>query len=243
MTTKLLTPIITYLLYINLRSLDSNKVITSISYSFFSIALGFLLAWIIGDFGAYFPDIISDSMMGWAISKVGEAIPICTTIFFLVIRKGESFNSLGFTGGKIFTSIGYGLTASILGIVQYIAMVGVTVPFSISQLLLWFPWLLLFAFSNSILEELIFRGLFLRKYSLIFGKKGALLLISFVFAIFHAVLLPFMGFQMVIVFMLFLFLQGYVWGYILQKTESIWGSIIAHTIADILFLLATFSST
>jgi len=182
-------------------------------------------------------------MRGWAISKVGEAIPICTTIFFLVIRKGESFNSLGFIGGNIFTSIGYGLTASLLGIVPYIAMVGVTVPFSISQLSLWFPWLLLFAFSNSIMEELIFRGLFLRKYSLIFGEKTTLLLISFVYAVFHAVLLPFMGLQMVFVFILFLFLQGYVWGYILQKTESIWGSIIAHAIADILFLLATFSLT
>jgi len=58
MTIKLVTPIITYLLYVNLRRFDSNKVITSISYSFFSIALGFLLAWIICDLGAYFPDII-----------------------------------------------------------------------------------------------------------------------------------------------------------------------------------------
>ncbi|MCJ7732369.1 CPBP family intramembrane metalloprotease, partial [Candidatus Bathyarchaeota archaeon] len=100
----------------------------------------------------------------------------------------------------------------------------------------------LFSVSNGFMEELIFRGLFLGKYGELFGRRGALLLVSFVFALFHVILLPFMGLGMVLVFTVFLFFQGYIWGVIYQRTGSIWGSILAHAVADVLFVLAAFAT-
>ena len=182
-----------------------------------------------------------DTVMGWGVSKFFEAFPICVSVYVLGRYAGESFPSLGFRGGDVKRSLGYGLIVSVLGFVQYFAMVGFGFEFTFSQLISWAPWLVLFASSNAVMEELMFRGLFLGKYTELLGERVSLLLISFVFALFHGILLPFMGLNVIVVFVCFLFLQGYVWGFIFKKTGSLWGSVLAHAVADILFTLAVFS--
>ncbi|NIP24900.1 MAG: hypothetical protein GWO38_14055, partial [Phycisphaerae bacterium] len=45
-----------------------------------------------------------------------------------------------------------------------------------AKLLPWTPWVLLFIFANAIEEELLFRGLFLKKYEAFFNRHTANLL-------------------------------------------------------------------
>jgi membrane protease YdiL (CAAX protease family) len=239
---KLLTPIVVYFIYSWAKRVDACGILVRVLYGFFSVSVGFLFVWLFGGFTEYLPWVDLDSVMGWAILKVGEVVPICLAVLILGMRNGDSFRSLGLIGRDIGKSLVFGLAASVLGFVQYFAMVGVSFPYTIPQFMFWLPWLVLFSVSNGFMEELIFRGLFLGKYTDLFGKQGALLLISCVFALFHVILLPFMGLGMVLVFAVFLFFQGYVWGVIYQKTGSIWGSILAHAVADVLFVLAAFSS-
>jgi len=233
---KLIAPLILFLVYQRLDDVSLRRVV----FGFFSVSIGFLVAWILRGVPGVLP-IDVDSVLGWGVSKFAEAAPICFCVFYLGRRNGDSFVSLGLREGAVGRSIVYGLFASVLGFVQYFAMFGFVFGFSFAQVLAWFPWLLLFSVSNAVLEELIFRGLFLEKIGVLLGEKWALFLISFIFAVFHVALLPFMGLSMMIVFTSFLFIQGYVWGYILQKTGSLWGGIIAHAFADILFVLAVFS--
>ena len=233
---KLVTPVLVFLGYRWVKDESLKRVF----FGFFSISIGFLVARLLVNVPEFFVSDL-DSVMGWGIGKFFEALPICLSIVVLGKRVGESFTSLGLRGGKGWISLSYGVLASVLGFVQYFTMVGFSFDFTFSQLASWSPWLILFSFSNALMEELMFRGLFLGKYTDLLGGRVSLLLISFVFALFHIILLPFMGLSVVIVFVCFLFLQGYVWGFIFERTGSLWGSVFAHAVADILFTLAVFS--
>jgi membrane protease YdiL (CAAX protease family) len=237
---KLVVLIIVYLVYLKAEKSDPSGQFEKVVYGFFTVSVGFFAAWYLRGLPLLIPGIVPDSVTDWAISKFGEALPICIAIIVLNLRKGESFSSLGLSGGNIRKSLGFGLVASLLGFVQYFAMVGLTIP-PFAHIIEWLPWLVLFGFSNSFMEELMFRGLFLEKYGELFGEKWALLLISSLFAVFHVALLPFMGLSVMVVFVVFLFFQGYAWGYTIQRSGSIWGAVLAHALADILFVIAAFS--
>jgi len=233
---KLVAPALIFLGY----RLVKDESLKRVFYGFFSISIGFFVARLLINVPGFFVSDI-DTVMGWGISKFFEALPICVSILVLGRHVGESFTSLGLLGGKVWHSLGYGLIASVLGFVQYFAMVGFSLGFTLPQLVSWVPWLVLFSFSNALMEELMFRGLFLSKYIGLLGERVSMLMISFVFALFHGILLPYMGMSMVIVFVCFVFFQGYIWGMIFKKTGSLWGSVFAHAVADILFALAYFS--
>lgn len=234
---KLLTPIVTYLLYRLARKYETDQL-SNVLYGFFSISVGFLLARYTFWFRQFIPGVVQNSLLGWSISKLEEAIPMTLSVILLGRRNGETLRSLYLTGGKIGRNLLLGVAASSLSAVQYVVMNGAS--FSFIQLMMWIPWLAIFSVSNSLMEELMFRGLFLRKYEELFGEYQSNLLISAVFSLSHAALLPFMGVQMLIIFIVFLFIQAYVWGYITQKTGSLWGAVLAHAVADILFVYTVF---
>ncbi len=239
---KLVTPVLVYLIFYWVKRDNYPDSFKKIIFGFFSVSLGFLFAWLLRDILGNIPWVDYESVFGWAISKLSEVIPICLPVLCLGRYYGESLQSLGMKGGEIGLSLVYGVVASVLSFIQYIAQRGVSFSLTAYQFLAWLPWLVLFSVSNSFMEELIFRGLFLKKYSELFGERESLILVSFIFAAFHVALLSFMGWSMVLVFIGFLFIQSYVWGSILQKTKSIWGAVLAHSIADILFLLVVFTS-
>jgi membrane protease YdiL (CAAX protease family) len=214
---------------------NKNENLKSVASGFFLVSLGFLASWSLrGVFG--YINFPAGSVMEWAIEKLVEASPII--VVCLVGRRGR-LSSMGLSGRDVSWSLLYGLAGCLLGFVQYLAMVGFRFPVK-STFMMMLPWMIVFSLSNSLMEELIFRGMFLRNYGELLGERYGLLLISLIFALFHAVLSPFMGTSMMAVFIVFLFFQGYVWGWIYQKTDSLWGSIFAHMVADVLFVLTAF---
>ena len=84
------------------------------------------------------------------------------------------------------------------------------------------------------------RGLFLKKYGSLFGRRQSLLLTSVIFALFHQAILQYTDVVTYIAFLIITFLLGLAWGYIMQKSDSIWGAVVAHAVADILLLIAAF---
>ncbi len=97
-----------------------------------------------------------------------------------------------------------------------------------------------FATSNAFMEELMIRGIFLRKYESFFCERQSLFLTSIIFAIFHQAIIGYTDFISFSVFMGMTFFLGLIWGYVIQKSDNIWGAVFAHTIADIFFVLAVF---
>lgn len=107
------------------------------------------------------------------------------------------------------------------------------------QLMAWAPWLAVFIFVNALKEELLWRGLFLRKYETFVGYDPANLLQAIIFGFAHFytssnLLVP-------LVLVVIAFVLGLGFGAAMQKTDSIIAPILFHAGSDIPFLIAVFS--
>jgi membrane protease YdiL (CAAX protease family) len=89
------------------------------------------------------------------------------------------------------------------------------------------------------MEELLFRGLFFKKLEPFVGKFLSNLMIALVFTLLHG-LSTYSVDQMLFLFILFPL--ALMWGYIMQKTDSIWGSVLFHAGMDIPIMLGIFSN-
>ncbi|MHA2207392.1 MAG: CPBP family intramembrane glutamic endopeptidase [Candidatus Thorarchaeota archaeon] len=109
---------------------------------------------------------------------------------------------------------------------------------STDRLLFLIPWITLFILMNSLKEELLFRGLFLKKYESVLSPDTSNLLQAVIFSLAHLqpVISPF-----VMIYLVLTFFLGLGFGGVMQKTDSLLGSILFHAAADIPVILAVFS--
>jgi len=94
-------------------------------------------------------------------------------------------------------------------------------------------------FANAINEELLFRGLFLRKLEPFLGAFSSNLLIAILFTLLHV------GVDYTadtLMFLAILLPLGLALGYVTQKTDSIWGSVLIHAGVDIPVVVGLFST-
>ena len=152
----------------------------------------------------------------------------------------KDFTSLYLRGGDLRKSLKLGLLASFAALLPFILVGGLGLTATPAMILSWMPWMCAFAVSNAFMEELMIRGVFLRKYTSIFGERQSLLLTTVIFTVFHQAIVGYTDFVSFSVFMVMIFFLGLIWGYVIQKSDNIWGSVLAHTVADILFMLAVF---
>ncbi len=100
------------------------------------------------------------------------------------------------------------------------------------------PVILLLVLCNGLREELWFRGLFLKKYGKFLSPFSANLLSALIFASFHVqvqytpALIPFLIIALVL---------GLVFGYLMQKSDSLLPSLLFHAGSDIPIFLVYLS--
>ncbi len=136
----------------------------------------------------------------------------------------------------------------IIGTVTMILFIATAIPASIylfggqevtlDRLLNLVPWISAFIVMNSLKEELLFRGLFLKKYESFLSSDMANLLQAVIFSFAH-LQTPIDSF--VIIYLILTFFLGLGFGAAIQKTDSLLGSVLFHAAADIPVILAIFS--
>jgi membrane protease YdiL (CAAX protease family) len=100
---------------------------------------------------------------------------------------------------------------------------------------------LLWAFANSIVEELWFRAVFLEAYQRVIGRTAAILVTSAVFGASHVfATYGFPGGP--IVFGIVVFALGAVGAYSMSKTESLIGAVRFHAGYDLTIILPVLAS-
>ncbi len=108
----------------------------------------------------------------------------------------------------------------------------------------WMPLILLTVLSNGVREEMLYRGIFLRKYRLLFGSASANMLQAVIFSLSHTVAgrgaISYTPFTAVLIALTFVL--GLAWGHLMQKSDGILGSIIFHAGSDIPVFLGIFSN-
>jgi membrane protease YdiL (CAAX protease family) len=206
------------------------------------LAIAVSLDWI---FGRYLMDSLGldgTTPVSFALLKLNECAVIVCSVILLTRLAGGNMGSIYIQKGNLKQGL-------IIGFIAFLVCVAGSIPMAtllfnyqdltIARIIPWIPWLLVAVLANAAQEELLFRGLFLRKLQPFLGRFLSNLLIVFVFTLLHkgvtytpseyvlfAILIP----------------LGLVWGYIMQKTDSVWGSILFHAGTDIPIFLGIFSN-
>jgi membrane protease YdiL (CAAX protease family) len=185
----------------------------------------------------------TESPAGLAIDKLESSLLGIAVILLLNRLAGQPMSTLYIRRGNLRLGLAVGLIAFV---VMIVAVIPVTEAFFQGQnltwarILSWSPWVLIFVLANAANEELLFRGLFIGRMEPFIGRLATNIATTIPFVFVHS----YTGYatdQMV-----FLALQllpfSLAWCWLMQKTNSIWGSILFHAAMDIPIVVGIFSN-
>jgi membrane protease YdiL (CAAX protease family) len=200
---------------------------------FFSVSIGLLLAQSFGNVPLRLLGWSVTTARGIAMAKLGESLAIVLSILVTHFAAGGNRDALFLRGGHL----RLGLTAGVLGFAAFAAIAAVQ---AMGSGLSWtvvaaaLPWISIFVFSNAFMEELWFRALFLKKLEPLVGGTAAIASTALVFAMVHISSTYVID---IVLFLVALMALGLLWGWLMRKSDSIWGSVLMHAGADMLVMV------
>ena len=221
-----------------LRTTRPGGDITNVLYALFVASSATFISWQFSGWGTRALNLTLDSAEGIAVAKASSAILTVAVILILMKAGGYGRRTMFLRKGRL----GLGL---LIGVISFLALTALAVLQAIDAgtteetLRRVAPWVVVFVFTNAFMEELLFRGIFLRKLEPIVGRWRSNLLVAIAFTAAHLQVgytdnLPF--------FLGVLFVLALAWGYVMQKTDSLLAPVLFHAGADMLIALAIFSS-
>jgi len=207
----------------------------------FIMSVAVSLDWIFGIYLIEYLGVTDETPAGWAFLKLNECIVIVGVIILFTKMSRDTLGSIYIQKGNLKQGLIIGLSTFFLAVAGSIPMASLfgAQDLSLARILPWTPWLLIYVLANATMEELLFRGLFLRKLQPFFGKILSNLMIALVFTALHGAVNYSVDQYL---FLAILFPLALIWGYIMQKTDSVWGSILFHAGMDIPIMLGIFSN-
>jgi membrane protease YdiL (CAAX protease family) len=205
--------------------------------SFIIVSIALLLMWLLDEFPVRWLGLDLKSPPGRAVIKATDTIILLLTVVVLAKFFRVDFNSIYLRRGKL----ALGLVIGLLGFAAmslFAVFEAHDMGISNRRLISLAPWILTFVFANGLLEELMSRGLFLKKFEPFLGAFLSNLLTAFVFGIGHAGVTYTTD---VLVFAAITFIFALVWAYLMQKTGALWASALFHAGADTLLIIGIFS--
>ncbi len=206
------------------------------------MAMAVSLDWVFAIYLLKYVGLNSHTPFGIALLKLNEFFVVASTIIAITLLSGGSLGSIYIQKGNLKVGLLVGGVAFCLAAAGSTWMAGSLFKgqnLTLDRIIAWLPWVLIFVLANATQEELLFRGLFLRKLQPFFGKFLSNALIVFVFTLVHQGV-NYTSDQLG--FLAVLALLAFAWGYLTQKTDSIWGSILFHAGMDIPVILGIFSN-
>ncbi len=194
----------------------------------------------------YLPSSMTDAQ-AMALDKLEQALPIVLSIVLLTKLTGDDLGAIFLKRGNLrqgltFGLISFGVFAAIFAIIVLLqadapATTGLTATgVKLSTIVAAIPWILVFIFANSLMEELWFRGVSLRKLTPVLEPRVSVIVTALVFASIH-VGASYINPTERIIFPTIVFVFGLINGYVMLKTNSIWGSVLFHAGYDLLVIL------
>ena len=189
----------------------------------------------------------SGTMSGLVLDMLVSTSIIVGTIILLTRLSGNTLSSIFLKKGNIKLGL-------IIGLIGFFFFALTSIPaaqylfqgqnLTLEKVVAWLPWILPIVLLNGVREELLYRGLFLKKFEGKLGLKTSNLLQAIIFSLSHSVagvgLNAYTPFIWVLV--IFTFSLGLIWGYTMQRTNSVLGSILFHAGTDIPVFIGIFSN-
>lgn len=187
--------------------------------------------------------VIDRSPTGLAVNKLESSLLGILIVLILNRLAGQKMDTLYIRRGNLKLGL-------IVGLAAFAVMIAAVIPVTEAsfkgqnltwvRILPWAPWLLIFVLANASNEELIFRGLFIGKTEPFSGKFLTNLVTTIPFVLAHS----YTGYatDQTIFLALQVLPLSLAWCWLMQKTNSIWGSILFHAAMDIPIVVGIFSA-
>jgi membrane protease YdiL (CAAX protease family) len=222
-----------------LRSHKNLKDYWQIFFAFFIASLAIFFDFLI--------NMPSDTMNGIVLDMLVSASIIISTIILLTRISGNTLSSIYIKKGNIKLGM-------IIGLAGFSIFALTSIPaaeylfqgqnLSLGRVTAWMPWIIPIVLLNGVREEVLYRGLFLKKFESKLGLKTSNLLQAIIFSLSHSVagvgLNVYTPFIWILV--IFTFSLGLAWGYTMQRTNSVLGSILFHAGTDLPVFIGIFSN-
>jgi membrane protease YdiL (CAAX protease family) len=184
---------------------------------------------------------------GLAMSMLLSTVLVVIPIIVLSLISGDSPPTIFLQKGNLKQGIIIGLIAFFIFAIASIPVA--TYMFngqnlSIGRVIPWMPGILIIVISNGIREELLYRGLFLKKYESLFGPVISNILQALIFSLSHTVAgrgtIAYTPYAVAFVFITFLL--GLALGYLMRRTNSLLGPVLFHAGTDIPIFMGIMSN-
>lgn len=183
---------------------------------------------------------VVDPLRNLALDKVSQFLMIVPLILGLTLFAGGELKSLYIQRGKLRQSLIFGL-ASFAGFAILALALQWQALLEYGSLGSLVPWMLLWVFANSSMEELWFRGLFLKRYEPLIGRWGAIFVTALIFGASHInATYAFPGGP--VVFGLVVFGLGVVGAYSMFNDDGILAPILFHAGYDLVIVVSVLNT-
>ena len=192
-------------------------------------------------------NLSSETESGLVLDMLVSTSIIVSVIVILTRVSGNSLGSIFLRKGKL----RLGLISGLIGFF-FFALTAIPAAqylfqgqnLGLDRVTAWLPWILPIVLLNGVREELLYRGLFLKKFEPELGLRTSNLLQAIIFSLSHSVAgIGLNGYTPYVwALVIFTLSLGLVWGYIMQRTDSIIGSALFHAGTDIPIFLGIFSN-
>ncbi len=134
---------------------------------------------------------------------------------------------------ELWVQVGLGLTGLPLGVFEYTILREQAWVCGDSLTQVVYGGLIIF-FATGFAEEVIFRGILLRRAMELLGSRGGIVFVTLVFSAMHIFFRN--GYDLT-----FVFGVGLLYALFVVKTKNLWGAIMSHTLANVmLYLIAPY---
>jgi membrane protease YdiL (CAAX protease family) len=175
-----------------------------------------------------------------ALDKLSQMLHVVPVIVGLTLIARKRLSDIYIGAGNVKAGLTFGLISFVgFAALAFVLQAGSgqlpqLTPGALGLVLLW-------AFANSLMEELWFRAVFLKPYEAVVGRSAAILATSVVFGWSHAfATYDFPGGP--VVFAAVVFLLGVVGAYTMSKTESVIGPVLFHAGYDLMIIVPVLAS-
>jgi membrane protease YdiL (CAAX protease family) len=211
-----------------------------VTFAFFCGTFGLYLAWSPLNWPAGFLGADLYTAKGITVYKFSEILAVTLPIILLTWLVQRNLAPIYLQKGNLKIGLGLGLGFSLLIFGVYLLTGWSKIDFEKVRLALF--WMLIFAFMDALFEVLLLQGLLLRRFIGLLGNTWAIILSTLVYGLF--ILGVGSATRPISYGGLILFLPlGFLYSYIMQKSDAIWGSLCVHATIDLIYLFGVFAST
>lgn len=185
-------------------------------------------------------NVPADTSQRQAVGKIYEILMVVVPILVLTKISGADLGSIFIKRGDL--KMGLGIGALVFVFLGTASFMFAATRFSSTKLLGdAVVWGLVFSFANGFMEELWLRGIFLKRFAPLLGVGGSVLLISMVFALMHGFAFYFNP-TALLFYVLNTLALGLACGYLMMKSDSLWGAMLIHAASDFFLFIAVLAN-